>query len=64
MNCELTPEEIEEYRRNGFVVIDNLLTLPELAEWRSAVEEAVAERKGIKIPGTDIKTGHDEPASA
>jgi phytanoyl-CoA hydroxylase len=60
MNCELTPENIEEYRRNGFVVIDNLLTLAELAEWRSAVEEAVAERGGIKIPGTDIKTGHDD----
>lgn len=60
MNCELSPESIEEYRKNGFVVIDNLLTLAELAEWRSAVEEAVAERGGIKIPGTDIKTGNDD----
>jgi phytanoyl-CoA hydroxylase len=60
MNCDLTEDKIEEYRRNGFVVVQNLLTPAELAEWRSAVDEAVTERKGIKIPGTDIETGHDD----
>jgi phytanoyl-CoA hydroxylase len=60
MNCELTPQKVEEYRQNGFVVIENLLTPAELAEWRSAVEEAVGERGGIKIPGTNLKTGHDD----
>ena len=60
MNCDVTSDQIEGYRKDGFVVIDNFLTSSELAEWRSAVEEAIEERDGIKIPGTDLKTGYDD----
>jgi ectoine hydroxylase-related dioxygenase (phytanoyl-CoA dioxygenase family) len=60
MKCDVTSEQIDRYRRDGFLVIDNFLTPSELAEWRSAVCEAVEERDGVKIPGTDLKTGHDD----
>jgi ectoine hydroxylase-related dioxygenase (phytanoyl-CoA dioxygenase family) len=60
MNCDLTGAQIERYREDGFIVIENFLTSSELAEWRSAVEEAVAERDGLKIPGTKLKTGDDD----
>jgi len=60
MNCDPTSDQIDRYRKDGFVVIDDFLTASELAEWRSAVEEAIEERDGLKIPGTNIKTGYDD----
>ena len=60
MKCDVTSDQIERYRQDGFVVIDNFLTSSELAEWRSAVEEAIEERDGLKIPETNIKTGYDD----
>jgi phytanoyl-CoA hydroxylase len=60
MKCDVSTEQIERYRRDGFLVIENFLTPVELAEWRSAVEQAIQERDGIKIPGTEIKTGNDD----
>jgi phytanoyl-CoA hydroxylase len=60
MKCDVTTDQIERYRRDGFLVIENFLTPLELAEWRSAVEQAIAERDGVKIPGTEIKTGNDD----
>jgi len=60
MNCDVTSDQIERYRKDGFLVIDNFLTANELTEWRSAVEEAVDERDGVKIPGTNLKTGADD----
>jgi phytanoyl-CoA hydroxylase len=60
MISDVTSDQIEHYQNDGFVVIDNFLTSSELAEWRSAVEEAIEERDGVKIPGTNIKTGYDD----
>jgi phytanoyl-CoA hydroxylase len=60
MNYDVTSDQIERYRQDGFLVIDNFLTSSELAEWRSAVQEAVEERDGVKIPGTNLKTGYDD----
>jgi ectoine hydroxylase-related dioxygenase (phytanoyl-CoA dioxygenase family) len=60
MKCDVTTEQIERYRKDGFLVIENFLTSSELAEWRAAVEQAIEERDGIKIPGTKIKTGYDD----
>jgi len=60
MISDVTSDQIARYRRDGFLVIENFLTPSELAEWRSAVEEAIEERDGIKIPGTSIKTGQDD----
>ena len=44
MNCTLTEPRISAYRRRGFLVVDDLLDAAELALWRAAVDEAVAER--------------------
>ena len=60
MNGDVTSDQIERYRKDGFLVIDNFLTSSELAEWQSAVEQAVEERDGVKIPGTNLKTGYDD----
>ena len=60
MNCTLTERQIDQYRSNGFLIIEGLLAPQELEEWRSAVDEALAERDGIKIPGTNIRTGQDD----
>ena len=60
MNSDVTSDQIERYRKDGFLVIDNFLTSSELTEWRSAVGEAVEERDGVKIPGTNLKTGYDD----
>lgn len=50
MNNNITPEQIKDYRENGFVQIDNFLDEAELAEWRKAVDEAVEKRKDNKLP--------------
>lgn len=60
MNTTLTEEQIESYRTNGFLVLDNLLSSEELAEWRIAVTQAVQERNGKKMPSKDIKQGEND----
>ena len=57
MKYQLSPEQVQSYRDNGFIVIENFLSPEELNHWRTSVETAVKERAGIKIPGKDIKTG-------
>jgi phytanoyl-CoA hydroxylase len=46
-----TTGEIASYQEHGFVVIEDLLDADELAAWRDAVDEAVAERGNVAIPG-------------
>ena len=41
MKTDLTLEQIESYRENGFLIIEDWLTADELEEWREAVMEAV-----------------------
>src|SRR6185312_3456439 len=60
MNYKLTQEQIESYRHNGFLVVDNFLSPEELEEWRRNVMEAVRERAGQKMPGKAGKTGEDD----
>lgn len=40
----MTQEEVEQYRRDGFIVLHEFWTPAELDEWREATEEAVSER--------------------
>jgi ectoine hydroxylase-related dioxygenase (phytanoyl-CoA dioxygenase family) len=42
----VTADQIEKFRRDGFVVIDNLLTETEVEVFGAAVDRAVADRKG------------------
>jgi phytanoyl-CoA hydroxylase len=50
MKHEITKEQIDFYRENGFVIIENFLNADELAFWREAVDEAVQKRNGNKLP--------------
>lgn len=60
MNHQLSDAQIQSYRTNGFVVIEDFLNADELAEWREAVDEAVRERNGRKFANQEIKTGEDD----
>ena len=60
MKCELTTEQIQFYQQNGFIVIEDFLSIIELEKWREAVSEAVTERKGLKMPGKDTVMGMDD----
>ena len=51
MRTELTAEEVESYRDNGFLVIDPFLDADELEEWRAAVDEAT--QRPTRLPGHD-----------
>ena len=42
MNTQITSDQIEFYRENGFLVIDDFLNGAELSLWGDAVDEAVA----------------------
>ena len=64
LRTDLTAADIDDYRRNGFVVIDDFLAPEELEVWRIAFDNAVANRKGIKIPGRSAKTGEDDGINA
>jgi phytanoyl-CoA hydroxylase len=50
MKNDLTPQAIEQYRRDGFLVIEDFLSADELESWRTALTEAVAKRNGNKMP--------------
>lgn len=57
---ELTTDEIESYRDNGFVVIEDFLDAAELEDWRAVVGTAVAERSGRKFANQDVLVGEDD----
>src|SRR6476619_6680545 len=60
MRTGVTADEIASYRANGFLAMPDLLDPDELAEWRSAIDEAVAERiSRFSHPG-----GGDQPVDA
>jgi phytanoyl-CoA hydroxylase len=40
MKTQITQQQIESYRENGFLVIEDFLDKQELAFWRGAVTEA------------------------
>ena len=49
MRDKLTDQQIEFYRENGYIIVENFLDPDELAEWRRCTDEAVAERLGNSI---------------
>lgn len=57
MNWKLTEEQVENFQKNGFLVIEDFLSHEELEHWRSTVMNAVKNRAGQKMPGKDLKTG-------
>jgi len=60
MNTNLSQLQIDFYRENGYVLIADFLDQKELSIWRDAVTEAIVERDGRKMPGSEIKVGDDD----
>lgn len=60
MKTQVTQLQIDYYRENGFLLIENFLDADELAFWREAVTEAVEQCGGRKFPGKETKTGEDD----
>ncbi|MBU1820361.1 MAG: phytanoyl-CoA dioxygenase family protein [Bacteroidetes bacterium] len=50
MKTTLDAEQIQSYQENGFLVVEDFLSADELAFWREAVDEAITNRKGKKLP--------------
>jgi phytanoyl-CoA hydroxylase len=44
MKTDLTLEQIEQYRRDGFLLIEEFLEPDELRVWREVTEDAVRQR--------------------
>ena len=60
MKTELTQQQILLYQQNGFLLVEDFLNKEELEFWREAVTEAIQERNGQKMPGSNIKVGEDD----
>lgn len=60
MQYTLDKTQIDSYRENGFLVIDNFLSPDELEHWHKMVSEAVEQRAGRKMPGKETKVGEDD----
>jgi ectoine hydroxylase-related dioxygenase (phytanoyl-CoA dioxygenase family) len=50
MKSKLSHEQINKYQQDGFLVIEDFLSASELENWRQALDEAIAKRKGNKLP--------------
>lgn len=50
MKNEISAQQVAQYQQNGFLVIEDFLSPEELAQWREALDEALAKRKGFKMP--------------
>jgi len=59
MKTRLSQQQIDAYQENGFVVIKDFLTPPELELWRDAVEEAVQSRGRQRILDRTEKVDDD-----
>ena len=60
MKTELTQQQIQSYQQDGYLLIEDFLDQEELAFWRLAVTEAIEQRNGQKMPGSDVKVGEDD----
>ena len=60
MNAILSQQQIDSYRENGFLLIEDFLSEADLTVWREAVAEAIEQRAGRKMPGSEIKVGEDD----
>lgn len=60
MKTDLTQDQVDFYSENGYLIIDGFLSSAELDHWRDAVDSAVANRNGKKMPGKNIAIGQDD----
>jgi ectoine hydroxylase-related dioxygenase (phytanoyl-CoA dioxygenase family) len=64
MNDTLTPEQVQQYQTNGFLIVEDFLSPEELEAWRDALNEALAKRKGNKLPGREKVYGKGDDADS
>lgn len=57
MNTNITTSQVDFYQTNGFLIIEDFLSPIELENWRNVISQAIADRKGQKIPGKPGKIG-------
>ena len=50
MKNEISSIQQAQYRKEGFLIIDDFLSAAELEAWRDALKEAIEKRKGNKMP--------------
>lgn len=60
MNTAISQDQIDFYQKNGYIIIEDFLNSKELGEWRAAVEAALAERNGQKMPGKAAKISEND----
>jgi len=60
MKVTLSKQQIQNFQQEGFLLIEDFLDQAELNFWREAVKEAIEQRAGQKMPGSDVKLGEDD----
>jgi len=60
MNTYLNKSQVDFYKENGYLIIDDFLSPEELENWRATVNSAVLERNGLKMPGKTVRIGEDD----
>lgn len=56
MRTGLVPEQIEQYRRDGFLVVDDFLDDEELERWRVTFDTAVGRRHGRRFADASVES--------
>lgn len=60
MKTEFSQDQIHSFQEDGFLVVENFLNGEELKHWQTSVTEALADRKGLKIPGRTGNIDEDD----
>lgn len=60
MKTILTQSQIRAYQQDGYLLVEDFLDPEELECWRQSVTEAIEQRAGKKMPGSDAKIGEDD----
>ena len=60
MNYHVDEDQVQFFKKNGFLVVEDFLSAEELEHWRKTVMNAVHKRAGQKMPGKDLKTGESD----
>jgi phytanoyl-CoA hydroxylase len=58
MHTNVTPEQIDQFREQGFVVLENFLEPDELEDWRAGTEEAMR----LRLTGSALNNQADPEA--
>ena len=57
MRENVTQQEIDQYQKNGFVILEDFLEPDELETWRQCVDEAVKQREDRKLADGRMRAG-------